>query len=364
MDCLRSLAMLLGLVLHAPQHYYIPQMSVAYNLPEINPWIMNIVYWIHSWRMPVFFLIAGFFASLIVSKQGVSYFSRDRIIRIGFSLLFFASVFDLLDGQYTGDLKHLWFLYYLLLISLFFALIYNYRQLPLLRPITLRLGSINRLPTNLASFCILLSCCVIIRVFCDFIDGGNVHPPRTFIDIQLGSLLYFSSWFCLGLLLHQRLDILAIFSKKNVMAVSALAGITIFPAMLAYSDGIYGILQEDTRSLDNQIIGSIVSGSMALFGVLFIVGATNAFIKQSTPLIKWLVELSFPIYVIHLLPSEKIAETLITEGFSQTNVFILTILLTFSISVIIYYFFIKFTPLNWIINGYRKSWLQPPFSKK
>ena len=116
-----------------------------------------------------------------------------------------------------------------------------------------------------------------------------------------------------------------------MIAVSALAGITILPAMLAYSDGIYGVLQEDTSSLDNQIIGSIVSGTMALFWVLFIVGATNAFIKQSTPLIKWLVELSFPIYVIHLLPSEKIAETLITEGFSQTNVFILTILLTFSI---------------------------------
>jgi len=39
-----------------------------------------------------------------------------------------------------------------------------------------------------------------------------------------------------------------------------------------------------------------------------------------------------------------------------------TVCATFIISVIVYYVLIKFTPLNWIISGYQKSWLRLPGS--
>ena len=39
----------------------------------------------------------------------------------------------------------------------------------------------------------------------------------------------------------------------------------------------------------------------------------------------------------------------------------MTIILTFIISVIGYYVLIKLTALNWVVNGYRNSWLQLSF---
>ena len=39
----------------------------------------------------------------------------------------------------------------------------------------------------------------------------------------------------------------------------------------------------------------------------------------------------------------------------QPIVFVLTIIAGFIVCVILYYILIKFTPLNWLINGYSKS---------
>ena len=69
-DLLRSVAMLLGIVIHAPIVYadrvvaqeVVPMVT---NLPELEDWIGVILLWIHCWRMPTFFLIAGFMSFLL-----------------------------------------------------------------------------------------------------------------------------------------------------------------------------------------------------------------------------------------------------------------------------------------------------------
>ena len=49
---------------------------------------------------------------------------------------------------------------------------------------------------------------------------------------------------------------------------------------------------------------------------------------------------------------------LIGAGFGQLPAVAITIILTFIISVIGYYVLIKITPISWVVDGYRKSWLQ------
>jgi len=63
------------------------------------------------------------------------------------------------------------------------------------------------------------------------------------------------------------------------------------------------------------------------------------------------------------LPAMVISAILIGQGASQITVVSATVCATFIISVIVYYVLIKFTPLNWIISGYRKSWLRLPGSR-
>ena len=77
-------------------------------------------------------------------------------------------------------------------------------------------------------------------------------------------------------------------------------------------------------------------------------------------IVRWLVELSYPTYIFHLTLAIVISSELIKAGFGQSEVFLLTIPLTFVSCVICYYIFVKFTPLNWLVNGYRKSWFKIP----
>ena len=77
LDFLRAMAMLMGLVFHAPMLYYIPVMADGFKdfgvssatMPPMEAWLSAIVYWLHSWRMTVFFMISGFFTALVLSKR-------------------------------------------------------------------------------------------------------------------------------------------------------------------------------------------------------------------------------------------------------------------------------------------------------
>ena len=84
-------------------------------------------------------------------------------------------------------------------------------------------------------------------------------------------------------------------------------------------------------------------------------------VKDGAALVRWLVELSYPVYLLHLLPAMVISAMLIGAGFGQLAVVANMIILTFIISVIGYYVLIKFTPLSWVVNGYPHSWLQMAF---
>jgi glucan biosynthesis protein C len=48
-------------------------------------------------------------------------------------------------------------------------------------------------------------------------------------------------------------------------------------------------------------------------------------------------------------------------GLSQLSILPLAVITGFFVCVILYYIFIKFTPLNWLINGYSKSPLKIKF---
>ena len=51
---------------------------------------------------------------MILQRRGALGFLQDRLLRIGLTLLVFASIFDLLDPPFDFKLNHLWFLYYLM----------------------------------------------------------------------------------------------------------------------------------------------------------------------------------------------------------------------------------------------------------
>ena len=91
LDALRAIALLLGVVLHASLAFVpspvIPIWIVADNQP--TPVMAVSFFAIHLFRMAAFFLIAGYFAHLLLERRGTWGFVKNRAIRIAAPLSIF-----------------------------------------------------------------------------------------------------------------------------------------------------------------------------------------------------------------------------------------------------------------------------------
>ena len=110
--------MMLGLVIHAPIIFYFPSFVKTLGIEKIAPtenWVFVMITFISNWRMPLFFILSGFFTNLVIEKKGTKMFIKDRIIRIGITCLLFSALYEIfLDGTLDFTTGHLWFLYELM----------------------------------------------------------------------------------------------------------------------------------------------------------------------------------------------------------------------------------------------------------
>ena len=145
LDAVRAFALLLGVALHAAQPYVAHLPWIASESPSSA--VAGLWYTIHLFRMPLFFLIAGFFGRMMLRGAACRPSIKDRSRRILLPLvvgvpliMLIAGVAYVLGALVAGqdprglraggpaaphgfiesiNLIHLWFLYYLVL---FYAL--------------------------------------------------------------------------------------------------------------------------------------------------------------------------------------------------------------------------------------------------
>jgi fucose 4-O-acetylase-like acetyltransferase len=147
LDAVRAFALLSGIALHAAQPFIAGLPWVASESPSNA--LAAIWYTIHMFRMPLFFLIAGFFGRAMLERRGMSGFIKDRSRRILVPLVVGLPIVMLVTGiayvlgalasgvdlrsvrglqplpspghhgiLASVNLIHLWFLYYL---AMFYA---------------------------------------------------------------------------------------------------------------------------------------------------------------------------------------------------------------------------------------------------
>ena len=80
LDALRAVAMLLGIVLHGLMPF-MPGLSVIGNT-QTACWVWILFLGIHGFRMPLFFLVSGFFTAMLWQKRGVQTMLQQRSVRI------------------------------------------------------------------------------------------------------------------------------------------------------------------------------------------------------------------------------------------------------------------------------------------
>jgi fucose 4-O-acetylase-like acetyltransferase len=85
LDSLRAFLMLLGILLHAACSYVTFPLGEAWPYKDaqaVHPAFDLVVVFVHVFRMPLFFLLAGFFARLMLERRGPESLARNRFRRI------------------------------------------------------------------------------------------------------------------------------------------------------------------------------------------------------------------------------------------------------------------------------------------
>jgi len=176
MDNLRALAMLVGLFFHAALAYSPLLHSFWPAADAQNHWSFDVFAQLtHLFRMPVFFMMAGFFCALLWQKRGGIAFCKNRLLRIALPLVLFLPLLTLcmmVIFQYAIEnvqnqspflvfvhsmmampnppppplsTMHLWFLYHLLFLYLLTFVLktlvpeHLIKQLTTLKPLPLML---------------------------------------------------------------------------------------------------------------------------------------------------------------------------------------------------------------------------------
>lgn len=80
LDALRGTAMVLGIVLHTCASFFGFPWSI--HEQQSNTVLAILCIWIHSFRMPLFFILSGFFTQLVAEQRGLKKLVQQRFERI------------------------------------------------------------------------------------------------------------------------------------------------------------------------------------------------------------------------------------------------------------------------------------------
>ncbi|HEX3407022.1 MAG TPA: acyltransferase family protein, partial [Caulobacteraceae bacterium] len=326
LDAVRGAALLAGVVFHAtvcflPAPPGVPLWIVMDRERSLT--LAVLFHLLHTFRMTTFFLIAGFFAHLMVQRRGVGGFGRDRLRRIGIPLvvgwpLLFAAILAVtiwgaIAGAHGGPLPpapkypgfpafpltHLWFLYLLL---------WFYAAILLLKAAATALdrgGALGHAADRVvgvlagAPFALpALAAPTAIALY--FTPGwamwfGVPTPDSSLVPNLAAAVAYFSA-FGFGWLLHRRVDRLAALRKNwpinlALAAAFSLAGLAI--------TGPAPLIAASTPGLAKAAFAATYT--LAQWSWAFaIIGLALRFLDTYSPARRYIADASYWIYLVHL----------------------------------------------------------------
>ena len=358
LDALRALTMFLILPAHALT--LISLQRGGWNDLEAS------VFWaIHVFRLPLFFLVAGFFAALVLDAQGLPKLLRNRTVRIGVPLVLgVLTVAPLLslgfhaasDGTFrpketvlatftTPRPSYLWFLWYLILLyagalgvrhllrnrnSATAALrgagawILSHRLGPILLAVPTA-ALLYRQPTWMAS-----------------------TPQDSFVP-NPDLLAYYAIFFASGWTIFATPGLRNSIELRpwGYMALAALA----LPAALA----LY-LMQSEPAIGDGRwfhllalMLLSVATWSI----VLGLLGISRRFLETHNPKLRYLADASYWIYLSHLLPMTLLAVLILGLGIPDGLRFALLIAVTLSLIYPAYGAFVRHSVIGRVLHGPR-----------
>jgi peptidoglycan/LPS O-acetylase OafA/YrhL len=369
-DALRATMMLLGLVLHSAVSYTARPLGAAwpYQDQQTSAVFDLVVFFIHLFRMPVFFVVAGFFGALLFDRDGTGGVARNRLKRVlaplalGWIVLYPLTaagfVFARSQGMTAGapgweyitsgtflltpNLIHLWFLYDLLIL---YAAGLVVASLLGRTPDGWRRGveaTFSRLVTS-AWGPIAWAAATALTLLPMSIAGLDTSISFT---PPLRILIAYGVFFAFGWLLYQRRDLIDALWRRYRW--NLLAG--------AVSSGLYllTILHLPSADAAYSHAAGVATASIAIWLLIF--GITGLFVRhygKPSPLGRYLADASYWMYLVHLPLTIWIPALLANVALPAIVKFAIVLSVTVSTTLLTYYAFVRSTAVGALLNGRR-----------
>lgn len=370
LDGLRATMMLLGLVLHSATSYTVTPLGEAwpYQDGSTSQLFDFLVFIIHLFRMPAFFVIAGFFAAFLYEREGTDGFLRHRARRILLPLVaawivtapligagfFFANVqksgWDAAmalaksaSTDSTGGLSlmHLWFLYYLLIFYAAIAV-----AVPLVRrlPKELRAAidhAFGAVVPGLTSVLLLSFATVVTLVP---MEVPALETSVAFLPAVRVLVAYFV-FFAFGWLLFHRRDRVPAFAVRPWMY---------FGAAMGFSVAYMSIVLNQSMPREIWHYAGIATAGLATWLFIFAwIGIFVRYFESPRPLQRYIADGSYWIYLIHLPFAIGIPAVLAPFVLPALVKFAITFAGTFLVTVLSYHYLVRNTWVGVFLNGRR-----------
>ncbi len=357
MDAARSVLMTLGIFLHAT-FFYRSETNWRLVDPSGGPAFDVIFEVIHFFRMPAFFIIAGFFCMLTLFRYGPDQFYRRRMVRTAVPVLVIGSIFLVLQAFFTGTraagamtdsywlsdgewAAHLWFLVYLVIyFSIAFLLGRSTAIHGLFKRVMALVDALMRLPQSQ----ILLLLLYLPLASLALVVLQSVVPAlqsRLFGLLHLYSLLDFGLFFMFGAILYCRKDVLERFAAPSLWILLIFGGLVAIYLTVPPSDGA---AQKFLH------IYSRITAVWICCALVFFVFKTF-FNKRSERFIQ-LADASYTIYLLHYPLVLALGALLLDYDLPASVKYTLIIGVIFSLTWAAHHFLVlRFRPLRFLVNG-------------
>jgi glucan biosynthesis protein C len=376
LDAVRAAMMLLGLVIHSATSYTVTPLGAAWPFSDAQQSTIFdiVVFFIHLFRMPVFFVVAGFFSALLYYRDGAARFAANRSRRVLVPLALFwipivplvIAGFTFANGRASGavdwtpvtsgsflqhpSLIHLWFLWDLaifyaaavLLVPLAGWARESWRQ---------RVDAwFGRIATSVWGALLLatVSTLTLLPMEVPALETSDAFLP------PIRVLVAYGVFFAFGWLLFRRRDIIEPFGArwKAPMAGGVLASALYLTVTVARPFA-------DPRTF--HIIGVALAGLSMWLLIFGILGVFVLLMDRPRPLVRYLSDAAYWMYLVHLPFTIWVPGLLATIGLPATLKFIIVLLTTTSVTVATYHVWVRSTAIGALLNGrrYARSLPQP-----
>ena len=371
LDNVRAAAMLLGVFLHSALAYAQPAQSVWLATDSSASVPLDASIWfIHLFRMGLFFLLSGYFAKLVIERKGLKHFLRNRCVRIVVPFVLFypfllaatvvVIVFALSylveprglmgliaasvkDGEGTQKREplttmHLWFLYYLIAFSAIGALLSNVKWLKLEKWFRhsrwMLLWPLILIPGALAA-------------------GAPMPAPESFIP-QWWPFAFYGLYFVAGWQLFGREQFLDTL-RPRVWHIAAICMLLFVPYYMLMPVLDLSTIVAGTSSQSFWIRG-VEAGLTAYLSVLLTITSLllgQRYLASRNPMLSFVADSSYWVYLLHL-PIVLFLQTLLVPVALPWWLKLIAVLLGTMIPCLAtYVVFVRYTPLGWLLHGKR-----------